>query len=93
MGSVYMYDPQTDEWIETRWDMDARQYHASAVVGGKLYVFGGSSDEGRLSMVEVYGPYGPSLDSDEDEDSDVDSDVDSGEGRAWTRGALMAVAL
>ena len=34
----------------------ARQAHASAAVGGKLYVFGGSNNGARLSAVEVYDP-------------------------------------
>ena len=35
----------------------ARQDHASAVVGGKLYVFGGEGDYGtQLSTAEVYDP-------------------------------------
>ena len=48
----------------------ARRTHASAAVGGKLYVFGGrDSDDEFLSMVEVYDPasdsweQGPSLTS------------------------------
>ena len=34
----------------------ARREHASAAVGGKLYVFGGFGAEGRLSTAEVYDP-------------------------------------
>ena len=38
----------------------ARRLHASAAVGGKLYVFGGiggeDDDEERLSTAEVYDP-------------------------------------
>ena len=35
----------------------ARQAHASAVVGGKLYVFGGfAASEPPLSTAEVYDP-------------------------------------
>jgi len=38
-----------------------RRYHASAAVGGKLYVFGGMGEdddgsEERLSTAEVYDP-------------------------------------
>ena len=46
----------------------ARRYHASAAVGGKLYVFGGKSvGLGNLDTAEVYDPtsnswaQGPSL--------------------------------
>jgi N-acetylneuraminic acid mutarotase len=35
----------------------ARQGHAAAVAGGKLYVFGGHDSEGEiLSTAEVYDP-------------------------------------
>ena len=51
-----------------------RKAHASAVVGGKLYVFGGRDDaEVRLSTAEIYDPasgswaQGPSLTSARDE--------------------------
>ena len=55
-----MYDPQADAWTElagmgTR---SARHGHASAAVGGKLYVFGGHGADVRsiLSTVEIYDP-------------------------------------
>ena len=35
---------------------NARRLHASAAVGGKLYVFGGFDGTQRLSMAEVYDP-------------------------------------
>jgi N-acetylneuraminic acid mutarotase len=34
----------------------AREAHASAAVGGKLYVFGGFDTVERLSTAEVYDP-------------------------------------
>ena len=34
----------------------ARKVHASAAVGGKLYVFGGIEGQERLSTAEVYDP-------------------------------------
>ena len=34
----------------------ARRHHASAVVGGKLYVFGGFDGKEWLSTAEVYDP-------------------------------------
>ena len=34
----------------------ARQDHASAAVGGKLYVFGGYGGGVHLSTVEIYDP-------------------------------------
>ena len=36
--------------------IDARGRFGSAVVGGKVYVFGGSNSSGRLSTAEVYDP-------------------------------------
>ena len=50
-----MYDPQADAWTQLASMGIARQAHASAAVGGKLYVFGGYGG-GRLSTVEIYDP-------------------------------------
>ena len=64
-----MYDPQADAWTQLASMGAAQRTHASAAVGGKLYVFGGTGDSGRLSTVEVYDPasgswaQGPSLTS------------------------------
>ena len=66
-----MYDPQADAWTElagmgTR---SARHSHASAAVGGKLYVFGAWGGGVCLSTAEIYDPasnswaQGPSLTS------------------------------
>ena len=55
-NSVYVYDPQADAWTQLA-SMDiARRNHASAAVGGKLYVFGGYGADGDLSTAEVYDP-------------------------------------
>ena len=51
-----MYDPQADAWTQLASMSIARRYHASAAVGGKLYVFGGFGASGRLSTAEVYDP-------------------------------------
>ena len=56
LNSVYVYDPQADAWTQLASMSNARRLHASAVVGGKLYVFGGHSTGGRLSTAEVYDP-------------------------------------
>ena len=54
---AYVYDPQADAWTQLTGMGTARRYHASAAVGGKLYVFGGrDSSSERLSTAEVYDP-------------------------------------
>ena len=55
-SSVYVYDPQADAWTQLASMGTAREGHASAAVGGKLYVFGGFDDNERLSTAEVYDP-------------------------------------
>ena len=58
-NSVYVYDPQADAWTQLASMGITRRGHASAAVGGKLYVFGGSDDKGmgfRLRTAEVYDP-------------------------------------
>ena len=56
--SVYVYDPQSDAWSQLASMGTARRAHAPAVVGGKLYVFGGygAAVTQRLSTAEVYDP-------------------------------------
>ena len=56
VDSAYVYDPQTDAWTQLASMGVARRLHASAAVGGKLYVFGGCGAEGDLSTAEVYDP-------------------------------------
>ena len=47
----------SDTWTTLASLSRAREHHASAVVNGKLYVFGGySSSAGRMDLVEVYSP-------------------------------------
>ena len=55
-NSVCVYDPQADAWTQLASMGTARRFHASAAVGGKLYVFGGSGADGNLSTAEVYDP-------------------------------------
>ena len=57
-NSAYVYDPQPDVWTQLASMGTARQAHASAAVGGKLYVFGGygAAANERLSTAEVYDP-------------------------------------
>ena len=56
MNSAYVYDPQADAWAQLTSMGTIREAHASAAVGGKLYVFGGWCAIGRLSTAEVYDP-------------------------------------
>ena len=60
MNSAYAYDPQADAWTQLASMGTARRIHASAAVGGKLYVFGGygagTQVAQRLSTAEVYDP-------------------------------------
>jgi len=54
---AYVYAPQADAWTQLADMGTARRYHASAAVGGKLYVFGGrDSSREFLSTAEVYDP-------------------------------------
>ena len=50
------YDPVADTWTTLASLSEARAFHASAAVQGKLYVFGGASDSGWMDLVEVYIP-------------------------------------
>ena len=50
------YDPVNNTWTTLASLSEYRASHASTVVNGKLYVFGGYSDSGRMDLVEVYSP-------------------------------------
>eukprot|EP00964_Phaeocystis_antarctica_P015146 scaffold8347_cov62-Phaeocystis_antarctica.AAC.9 len=57
LHSAFVYDPQANAWTGLASMSIARQVHASAAVGGKLYVFGGHGFGAEpLSTVEVYDP-------------------------------------
>ena len=60
MNSAYVYGPQANAWAQLASMGNARRLHASAAVGGKLYVFGGvggvDEDSDCLSTAEVYDP-------------------------------------
>jgi len=57
VNSVYVYEPQVDAWTQLASMGTARRAHASAAVGGKLYVFGGvGAMASHLSTAEVYDP-------------------------------------
>ena len=59
LNSVYVYDPQANTWAQLASMGITRRSHASAAVGGKLYVFGGKGGEDggeHRSTAEVYDP-------------------------------------
>ena len=65
-NSVYEYDPVADTWDTTKTPMPtARFNHSSAVVDGKIYVFGGATNNtlSPISSVEVYDPVSDSWDT------------------------------
>merc|ERR1712194_237636 len=55
LESVEAYDPQLGAWALVASMSGRRHYHASVVLGGKIYVMGGIG-EGLLDTVEVYDP-------------------------------------
>ena len=57
--TVVVFDPQANTWTELARMGTGRGDHASAAIGGKLYVFGGYSKDdghGRIASVEAYDP-------------------------------------
>ena len=56
LNSACVYDPQADAWTQLPSMSIARDSHASAAVGGKLYVFGGRDARQPLRTTEVYDP-------------------------------------
>ena len=55
-SNVMVFDPQADTWTQVASMGTARADHTSAVIGGKLYAFGGETDGGRTASVEAYDP-------------------------------------
>jgi len=54
-NTLTVFDPQANTWTQLASMGTARGYHASAVIGGKLYVFGGyTHSDGRTASVEAY---------------------------------------
>ena len=63
VATVDVYDPATNTWSSARPMLLARNHHASAGVGGKLYVIGGrvgsafiSGTSNNVDLVEAYDP-------------------------------------
>ena len=54
-NTLIVFDPLANSWTELTSMGTSRGDHASAAIGGKLYVFGGFSDE-RMASVEAYDP-------------------------------------
>ena len=55
-NTVEEYDPDTDTWTMKSGMLAARHSHGSAVIDGKIYVFGGLDGGDRLTSVEEYDP-------------------------------------
>ena len=53
-GALFRYDPRRDRWARLPSSRTPRAAHAAAVLGGKLYVAGGSNASGSLRTLEVY---------------------------------------
>jgi len=63
LATVEEYDPATNSWRERRSLLLARNHHATAAVGDKVYVIGGrvggayiSSASNNVDLVEAYDP-------------------------------------
>merc|ERR1712194_640396 len=56
VSSIFVYDPQADAWTQLASMSIARESHASAAVGGKLYIYGGLGADGPLGTTEVLDP-------------------------------------
>lgn len=63
VATVDVYDPANNTWSSARPLLLARNHHASAAVGGKLYVIGGrvssafiSGTSNNVDLVEAYDP-------------------------------------
>ena len=56
VASLYMYDPQTDTWVERAPMPTARGALAVATHAGKLYAIGGYDRTTNSAAVEVYDP-------------------------------------
>jgi N-acetylneuraminic acid mutarotase len=63
VAAVDVYDPATNTWSSVRPMLLARNHHASAAVGGRLYVIGGrvasafiSGTSNNVDLVEAYDP-------------------------------------
>jgi N-acetylneuraminic acid mutarotase len=56
LAAVWMYDPVADVWSQRTPMPRARGAMASAVFGGKVYLFGGLADGEAVSDVTIYDP-------------------------------------
>jgi len=63
VATVDVYDPATNSWGSARPLLLARNHHASAAVGGRLYVIGGrvssafiSGTSNNVDLIEAYDP-------------------------------------
>ena len=52
LSTIEVYDPATDRWIQESDMLIGKSGHATEVVDGQIYIFGG----GPLTSVQVYHP-------------------------------------
>ena len=60
LSTIEIYDPTTDRWTQEPDMLMGKSGHASEVIDGQIYIFGGNSDvaQGPLTSVEVYDTRG-----------------------------------
>jgi N-acetylneuraminic acid mutarotase len=51
---LFAYSPRTNRWKRLPKSARPRAAHALAVLGGRLYAFGGKNDEGEMRSMEAY---------------------------------------
>ncbi len=56
VSTSQVYNPATNQWLNTSSLRTARYAHAAVEANGKLYVIGGAASAGTLSSVEVFTP-------------------------------------
>ena len=56
LSTIEIYDPTTDHWTQEPDMLMGKSGHATEVIDGQIYIFGGNSDvaQGPLTSVEVY---------------------------------------
>jgi N-acetylneuraminic acid mutarotase len=54
LASNEVYDPATDRWEQRAPMPTARSGIAAAVLGGRMFVFGGEASAGTFNQVEAY---------------------------------------
>ncbi|MDH5181790.1 MAG: hypothetical protein OEZ39_03145 [Gammaproteobacteria bacterium] len=63
LNNVEVYSPDSDSWSTASPMNLARANHSSAVVNGKIYVFGGRNQDLHISQSDVVEEYNPATDT------------------------------